>query len=1416
MTNLPALRPDPLNRRIKDWLQPQKFTREVQIEPQAFGQMLDQLFRLCHFPQPHILSDKAADSGTALATKTDYAPGDYYSPSRQDKCDLIVNWRKGAVAGVTEIAWICVESAAQYVSEQDIRDYARGFAITRENEKDTQVRFDSRIKGYLRFPEMYQFAALLGHELLYTARSSAPGRSGYVLGPGELPDTEKIAEAGFVAKDYSSCAQAAELDDLKDGVLPLGQYVFGKSDDALRYGPRLYLGPHDSGALREYDGTLIVAPINRGKTQLLKRWTVAANRAGYSILLVDVKGNLFAQLRDRLKGRILHFTTDPNIRCGDTSTSANASDRMNLLDGLEWRSAEGRKRIDSIVEILLPAAGWRGEGGEAGMRFANRVRYLRALINILLMAHHYSSHSRAPDLGDLYDLANSEARLMRCLRIIAAGEGAAKKNGPVPGVGFAWWANEVAPLISSKLLPQLGQRDPTKAYTDYTFGVLLALRPFARDGIFHSKIASHGPGGKFSLDLLDGREQTTLVLSLRTQDGLESDTLFSIAAKRLEQVLFERFNKDDPRPVLLLMDEAIRLREFDPPAFIAVAREAKAGCVAVYQSLDPIEDSQRRLLLSTVGTQIYLGSLPAGTARTLTDNLPKRKSNVPSIAVTESQQGRTRSISFPGQEVPLVGMAELTQLPAWPYSAFVYIRDHRSGKPFIVDLDERPTRVMRVGKSPAAQFESVEDAIKNIVTEELTKHISAITEESKSPAFWKQLAALMPPRVQIRVESGDYTSEIGVEEWVDVLYKRESAATSRKLSFAVVGNIEIVADDPALPKPRLPGVHCRAGAISLRSVNAKWLSVSSDQRVEAEDCVLESASPYGAASNALLRDCSLVHLDCRVGRIRIEGGDVAGINVEGTAQAVLIGAKLEEWSSNTVAQEAGLILRDCTGRLAFLLGSEESKPIPGPPSLRLRGCDMKGGEGIWAWDGRIEIAESRIRDSDSVRNWGVIDANVRRDHREDHSSPLTVTVSVMASEIDAYRWPLRAGRNVTVTAVDSRLASRNSFPLSLAGARARFQGCELHGGLDMRSPEGSSTFENCELVVDSADHAASWFDSVEQQKSVTHNVTVDLRCVFNHPSPGTIEAIHSSPRSDGYYVVARQSGRRWLVTRERYQTSGAEEQFVRFDELKEGSTLAFSNYGGMVLEMSEGLLRHWHIEGYDPEPREIALPPSCHGSSVAALSGYARIAVAAGSQVYLHADKQWRLIEEARLSDVRMLRFAVDGNTLMIGGTGGLSLYDLAQRRVVRRFKTPAAAVAADMRHSNGAIAILTEDRLVWLVGSSQPVFADLARLARDRLIGKPESPACPLDRMLQPSLTFLEWEKVDEDDPYEDDPSTPILVVCGLPGAAYVLNADTLKSGVAIAGEHTAVGDNANLLVTRGDRILDFCLVENGEFEEH
>jgi hypothetical protein len=185
-----------------------------------------------------------------------------------------------------------------------------------------------------------------------------------LLGPGERltgPFTGLLL-------DYSGCARVEDITDLTKGDLPLGRYAFGFKEYGISYGPDLFLSTFRTGQPMIYNGALICAPQNSGKTQLIMRWALAANRAGMNVLLVDVKGNLHRELANRLMGDTYYFSTDPSV---------DDCDGVNFLAGLHGKDAENRMHIRQLVEALLPREGW--EAGEQAYFYQNHTNWLTVL-----------------------------------------------------------------------------------------------------------------------------------------------------------------------------------------------------------------------------------------------------------------------------------------------------------------------------------------------------------------------------------------------------------------------------------------------------------------------------------------------------------------------------------------------------------------------------------------------------------------------------------------------------------------------------------------------------------------------------------------------------------------------------------------------------------------------------------------------------------------------------------------------------------------------------------------------------------------------------------------------------------------------------------------------------------------------------
>ena len=536
-----------------------------------------------------------------------------------------------------------------------------------------------------------------------------------------------IAPGGVLAtvhtgtlRDYSACAQLSEVQDLGFGVLPLGRYAFEAVGVETVTGPELFINRTSGGARLEYNGALVCAPQNAGKTMLVRRWAEAATASnqGYATFVVDVKGNLRQKLEGKLKGEVFCFSTDPS----------GESDRINFLDGPMGLDAAESERIVQLATSLLPSRGFVGHGGIDEYHYRNRVIWLAAFIHLLKLAQCYypewfldpEANERNVDLVDLYELIADESALYDWIFALADAEAGLEGSGvPLPPCGVNHWASELAIMLDPQKI-NCGQRPERDSYRQYTTALLSALEPFSPHGTLHERVRSFGPRRLFDIEGVLGGEArpVTVLLVAREQDLDKSTTVLSLVIKRLQWFLFERMQapeEAEKRPVLLLLDEARRIRDFDAAEYVTFAREAKAACVIVYQSIDQILPAEKRIeLLENIGTQIYLGSLVGNTARSLIGILPQRQRLELSEQVVRTANTETLTTTRANRMIDFFSTADLYALPAGRYPALVYINDSPHRPPFFTDLTERAATgagakvVARMHPAPVAPLQDQE------------------------------------------------------------------------------------------------------------------------------------------------------------------------------------------------------------------------------------------------------------------------------------------------------------------------------------------------------------------------------------------------------------------------------------------------------------------------------------------------------------------------------------------------------------------------------------------------------------------------------------------------------------------------------------------------------------------------------------
>jgi hypothetical protein len=155
--------------------------------------------------------------------------------------------------------------------------------------------------------------------------------------------------------------------------------------------------------------------------------------------------------------------------------------------------------------------------------------------------------------------------------------------------------------------------------------------------------------------------------------------------------------QEDKGAILLLLDETRRIRSFAPDEYITFARQARAGCVIVYQSLDQIgEEKKIRVILENIGVQIYLGSVVGETARLLIGMLPGRRRPEFSSVTADSESRRaesSRSTQVSYETVEYLSTTKMFRRPAGNYPALVYLNTRPRQPPILVDLDEAPPHI---------------------------------------------------------------------------------------------------------------------------------------------------------------------------------------------------------------------------------------------------------------------------------------------------------------------------------------------------------------------------------------------------------------------------------------------------------------------------------------------------------------------------------------------------------------------------------------------------------------------------------------------------------------------------------------------------------------------------------------------------
>lgn len=508
-------------------------------------------------------------------------------------------------------------------------------------------------------------AVTIGRKLAARARTAPPEpATREVLAPGE------VREPGEDPKlDFGGCELPDGTLDLAEGDLVLGRWAFRRAaDEIVEHGPARYASPSH---LRR--GVVLCAPGGMGKSHLLVRWAAAARRAGYSVLLIDVKGDMADEYGAELgvgEPDVMWFSSEARaaLRRPDVNWC-----RINFLEGLCWPPAGGldasatEERLDiewaeievkarEVADAVLESAGQSAK--QDATFYANRLRWLTGLVSLTILDRFYdtSEPSRCPDLHDLWAVIQSRDRLVGTLARVTVAEHE-YEGGRGPGPPYT---AESAEQALAYLLSRSSNEDFIGAVTN----VQTALEPFGR--ALKAKTRESGSGPLLRLErLLTGSDPLTAVFAARSADGQVASLLLDLAMRRVPRLVDARLQlKGHRAPLLLLLDEAARIPSFDPYSYATFNRAADAGVVLAYQGVTQIGRSEDvNDLLGVVGLHVHLGAISGPEAReAVLAALGTRRVPITRRSTATGASGSSETSATEMTDVPRLGRVELDAL----------------------------------------------------------------------------------------------------------------------------------------------------------------------------------------------------------------------------------------------------------------------------------------------------------------------------------------------------------------------------------------------------------------------------------------------------------------------------------------------------------------------------------------------------------------------------------------------------------------------------------------------------------------------------------------------------------------------------------------------------------------------------------
>lgn len=385
----------------------------------------------------------------------------------------------------------------------------------------------------------------------------------------------------------------------------------------------------------------IFGPSGSGKTtSIIVPWMISLLEKGASVFAVDVKGNLLQEIQRALAGR---QALGAGVWCWDYAQGSGH--RWNFMKGLSSERA-----VEAAAVSLLG----RAKDNDPQPYFYQRdYRWLKGLLRLSVLLHGRTK-VRPSHLVDLL-------------------------NDP----------DELAHLVLSGLDPQvvtdLGDLAslPTDEYSRAISGLLNVLSIFKQPSVRRATDAS-------DINLEDIWTMPTLVICVaRLSDARLGEQLSSLMVSQLSTLVLDGFGRQRPRPLILMLDEAPRLKDrIDLEGLLAMVRGADTGVCFAAQDVAQFGAPERyESLLSNCQTLISMYGASHATASFFSKRLGQRLAEEISISdPTQAGLFQTSNATKRSTSVPVLGQRELMYPPFGPYSSIVHA-PAVCAQPVVCDLD---------------------------------------------------------------------------------------------------------------------------------------------------------------------------------------------------------------------------------------------------------------------------------------------------------------------------------------------------------------------------------------------------------------------------------------------------------------------------------------------------------------------------------------------------------------------------------------------------------------------------------------------------------------------------------------------------------------------------------------------------------